>query len=379
MINKWAYLLTHALKLYLMSTLSKPMQKFKLSADKSVAKVLNELSISLAISTYQAGRIIFLSSKDGETISQVPIPFKKPMGIAIQNDRLAVATLTDVQVFSKGNNEKGQRPEGLEGFESLFLPRATFYSGDLDLHDLEFGKGGLWAVNTRFSCLCTFDVENSFKPRWKPPFISKLAPVDKCHLNGLAVKDGMPVFVTALGKGDKGNSWRENITSGGILMSVPSGEIILEGLAMPHSPRIINGELYLLLSATGELIKVNIEEQTHEVIYKTNGFTRGLAHHGDYVFMGVSQARKSSKTFNKLPVTEMRKHAGIIVYNLKRNELVGEIKYENTVEELFEVKVVKDSIHSAVLPSSDQRHLQSLVIEKSAFWSKNKNENKTEN
>ena len=38
---------------------------------------------------------------------------------------------------------------------------------------------------------------------------------------------------------------------------------------MPHSPRWINGALYCLLSATGELVKINTTTGNYEIITKT--------------------------------------------------------------------------------------------------------------
>jgi Domain of unknown function (DUF4915) len=50
--------------------------------------------------------------------------------------------------------------------------------------------GVLWAVNARFSCLCSLDRSASFAPPWRPPFVTVLEPTDRCHLNGLAMEGG---------------------------------------------------------------------------------------------------------------------------------------------------------------------------------------------
>ena len=52
----------------------------------------------------------------------------------------------------------------------------------------------LWFVNTGFSCLCTLDIDYSFVPRWRPPFITGYSPEDRCHLNGLGLRDGTPDY-----------------------------------------------------------------------------------------------------------------------------------------------------------------------------------------
>ena len=50
--------------------------------------------------------------------------------------------------------------------------------------------------NTLFSCLAAASPTHTFRPLWRPPFVSRLAPEDRCHLNGLALRDGEPRYVT---------------------------------------------------------------------------------------------------------------------------------------------------------------------------------------
>jgi uncharacterized protein (TIGR03032 family) len=74
-----------------------------------------------------------------------------------------------------------------------YLPRCINVTGDVDIHELAWAHdGALWAANTRFSCLCTLDAEDSFTPRWRPPFVTVLAPQDRCYLNRLAIVEGRP-------------------------------------------------------------------------------------------------------------------------------------------------------------------------------------------
>ena len=102
-------------------------------------------------------------------------------------------------------------------------------------------------------------------------------------------------------------SWRENITKSGVVYDIVENKIIAEGLAMPHTPRIYNGELYVLLSATGELIKINPSDGSYDVIVKIDGFVRGMCLHKDYLFIGLSKLREKSSTFGKLPFAKNAK------------------------------------------------------------------------
>jgi len=346
--------------------------RFQIVYDKTVAELLIKKKSVIAISTYQAGKVIFIGAENEATLFQIPFSFKKPMGIALLDNKLAVATLDEIQIFSNSKVLAKQFSENPEQYDSLYLPRATYYCGETDLHDLSFGNGGLWAVNTRFSCLSTYDINYSFTPRWQPSFITELAPEDRCHLNGMAMIDKTPAFVTALGRTDSREGWRDNITKGGVLMSVPDGEIILEHLAMPHSPRIIDNELYLLLSASGEIIKCDVKNKKYDVLAKIPGFVRGMAFYDNYLFIGLSKVRNTSKTFGKLPVSEMVGSAGIIVFDLKKNTILGEIRYQTTVEEIFDVQILADTIKPGLIGIHDERHRLAVTTKNISFWKKNK-------
>ena len=53
-------------------------------------------------------------------------------------------------------------------------------------------------------------------------FISRLAAEDRCHLNGLALRDGRPAYVTAVAETDVADGWRDNRTGGGVVIDVAS-------------------------------------------------------------------------------------------------------------------------------------------------------------
>jgi uncharacterized protein (TIGR03032 family) len=139
---------------------------------------------------------------------------------------------------------------------STFRVWAICTTGDLNVHDVVVaatpeGQEQLVFVNTLFSCLATLSDRHSFKLLWKPPFISKLAPEDRCHLNGLAVVAGQPRYVTSFSRTDTREGWRDNRLESGCVTDVLSGEVVATGLTMPHSPRFYQGKLWLLNSGTG--------------------------------------------------------------------------------------------------------------------------------
>jgi uncharacterized protein (TIGR03032 family) len=170
-----------------------------------------------------------------------------------------------------------RRVEPAGRHDACYLPRSCHVTGDIGVHEMAWAGDELWAVNTRFSCLCTLHPDYSFVPRWRPPFVTALAAEDRCHLNGLAIVDGRPRYVTALGETDTAGGWRADKARGGCLLDVPTGEIVARGLSMPHSPRWHDGRLWLLESGTGQLVVVDPSNGRRSSIAELPGFARGLA------------------------------------------------------------------------------------------------------
>ena len=214
-------------------------------------------------------------------------------------------------------------------------------TGDIRVHDLAFAGGELWLVNTRFSCLATLDDTFSFVPRWRPPFVSALAPEDRCHLNGVAIVDDAPRFVTALGTTDEPGGWRANKNEGGVLLDVDSGEIVVSGLCMPHSPRWHEDRLWILESGRGALGVVDLDDGTVETVAQLPGFTRGLAFAGPFAFVGLSQVREH--IFEGLPLTEegVARTSGVWVVDTRNGEVAAFLRFEGNVREVYEVAVLE--------------------------------------
>lgn len=334
-------------------------------------ELFNTLNCSLAISTYQAGKIIFLSAKDQEKLVQLPRTFKKPMGFCFQGDKMVVATKDEV-IFLKSSEELASfYPKKLNVYDSLYIPRASYYTGLVDIHDIDIGTNNeIYAVNTSFSCIAKINQNYSFTPYWKPKFISKLASEDRCHLNGMALQNGLPKFATAFNQGDSPQSWRDTVTTSGVLIDVETDEIIANGLKMPHSPRIFNDKLYVLYSATGELVNIDTKNGKIETVANMNAFVRGMAKYGDYLFIGVNKLRKNSSTFSKLEIAKQANWAGINILHLPTGALVGQIKYLASVDEIYDIQVLPNVVRPNILNPYDDDFKRALDIPSSTFWAK---------
>jgi uncharacterized protein (TIGR03032 family) len=260
-------------------------------------------------------------------------------------------------------------PPNPNTYDALFVPRASFYTGPLDLHDLVWGENDkLYAVNTAFSCLSKFSFENSFQPIWKPHFIDQMIPEDRCHLNGLALENNQPKYVTALGKTNESRAWKEKMLTDGIMMDVPTNEIIATGLPTPHTPRLYHDGLFMLLSATGELVKMDPQTGKYDIITQLSGFLRGMDRVGDYLFIAMSKLRQSSSLFKEAPVAKKSVVCGISIVYIPTGQQAGYIVYNTSVEELFEVKAIPGFLRPNILNIDKGVHKSSITTQENVFW-----------
>jgi len=299
--------------------------------------ILHRLGVSLAVTTYQAGSLCLLTS-DGEDIRVATRNFRKVMGCYVHPRGLLVATQTQVIAFSTAP-QLIPRYFPKENFDQLYIPQLAYYTGDITAHDIALVSGTPMVVSSTFNCLVAMHPEYSFYPMWKPHFITSLTAEDRCHLNGMAIENGKPRYVTALGVTDARGTWREKKATGGIVMDVNSNQIICTGLAMPHSPRVYQGDLWVLSSGTGELGIVN-SLGFQPMIYLP-GFLRGLAFCGPYAFIGLSKIREK-RTFGGLPIEEKVENlrCSIEIVNLQTGLWEGRLEFHRSVEELYDVQIV---------------------------------------
>jgi uncharacterized protein (TIGR03032 family) len=304
--------------------------------------LLRQLGASLLVTTYQAGKLVMVR-EEGDHLNTHFRAFPAPMGMALDGDRLALGTRMQVWEFVDVPAVAARLdPPGRH--DACFLPRSCHVTGNIQVHEMAWGRGGeLWVVNTRFSCLCTLDRSASFAPRWRPPFVTALEPTDRCHLNGLALVDGRPRYVTALGATDAPAGWRADKARGGIVMDVARGEVVTRGLSMPHSPRWHGGKLWVCESGAGTLGFVDLESGVYEPIAELPGFTRGLDFAGHLAFVGLSQVRESA-VFSGIPITERltqeERTCGVCAIDLTSGRLVALLRFETAVQEVFAVTVL---------------------------------------
>lgn len=311
-------------------------------------EILNHLQSSLAITTYQAGKLAIVGVNGGQLNFSFH-DFEQAMGIAIGPDAIAVGSRRDIHVMRAAKDIASHiSPVGT--YDAAYLMRHSFRTGNIHGHEMAWGREGLWIVNTLFSSLCTLDQNFSFVPRWRPPFISKLEANDRCHLNGLAMHDGRPKFVAAHGDSDEPGGWRATKATGGVVIDVDSGETVARGFAMPHSPRLALGRLWLLNSGAGQLGTVDLASGRFEPVTAFPGFTRGLAFHGQFAFVGLSKIRETS-VFGGMPIEKDRANlrCGVGVVDLATGQQVAMLQFHSGVDEIFAVGVLPGSMRPCVV------------------------------
>lgn len=295
---------------------------------------------SLAISTYQSGKVILVgTNRQSGRLSVFERTLERPMGMAFHDSRLVVASMIQITSFV----DAARGTPGAAGYDALFVPQSATYTADLDAHDVAFGADGrLVFVNTLFSCLATTSETHSFRPLWKPPFISRLAPEDRCHLNGLAMRDGEPAYVTCVAETDVTDGWREHRTSGGVVVDVASGEVVCRGLSMPHSPRLHEGRLWVLNSGAGEVGTVDLASGRFEPLAFCPGYLRGLDFVGPYALVGLSEPREN-RTFAGLPLQDRLAAAkvgprcGVFVIDTRTGDVAHWLRLEGVINELYDL------------------------------------------
>lgn len=317
-------------------------QATKISASRGLTDWLATHRISLALTSYQTGQLMLIGVLPRGRLSVYQRNFVRAMGLCASAQRIYLSAIAQIwrleNVLKQGQVANKQ-------FDRLYVPRNAQTTGDLDIHEIAIdGNDRIVFVNTKYSCLATFDPVHSFKPLWKPSFITKLAPEDRCHLNGLAMRDGQPRYVTAVSRSDVVDGWRERREEGGIVLDVETDRIVTEDLSMPHSPRLANGRLWVLDSGRGYLCRVDAANGKIERVAFCPGFLRGLSFWRHFALVATSLPRDN--TFQGLELEDNVKardgepRCGAFILDTRNGDILHWIRFEGAVRELFDAAFI---------------------------------------
>lgn len=331
-----------------------------ITASPALARLLNASGLSLALTSYQAGRLYMIGSSDEATLTIAEEYFHRPMGLAYDAGRLWVMTTEHVLRL---NAEAGDQP-----FSHQFKTKAAHKVGAIHGHDLALDDAGrpVFAA-TRHNAIATIGNDGGLEPLWTPSFIDPSADGDRCHLNGLAMQDGAPAFATAFAVTNRAGGWRSRKQNGGIVFDIQRDGVITTGLSMPHSPRLYDGQLWVCNSGSGEFGFVDLETGRFEPVAFCPGFVRGLAFYDGYAFIGMSKPRHAR--FDGLPIHARLAQgdevpwAGLMVIDLYSGETAAWLKFADPVAEFYDVCALPDVMAST---AAGPRHVRPEAITKAS-------------
>ena len=319
------------------------------AADVGFCRLLADRKLSLAVSLVPGGlALIGTAPTGGLSVEVFPLAGRtadetptRVWGIAADRNRLVVAGPTEVTIYSNSPLLAAKHPERAHHYDAFFTPRVSFFTGACMVHDIVIGASNLTVAATTFSAVCALDGRYNFDPIWHPRFISAVVPEDRCHLNGIAVEDGVLRYVTAFGAFDAPAGWRKRPLNQGLLLDVQQDRPLCEGLLVPHSPRLFDGRLMLLESGNGAVLEVDRHTGERRTLAQLPGFTRGFVHHDGVLFVGISRVRPTSEGF-PLPVAARHPQmlCGIAALDGATGEVIGMLEFRHGAQEVFDLAIL---------------------------------------
>ncbi|MCA9048213.1 MAG: TIGR03032 family protein, partial [Planctomycetaceae bacterium] len=331
---------------------------------------LADENISLGFSTYQSGKLFLIGRKQDGSMSGFERTFKHCMGLWASADAETLWLTSRYQLWRLRRTPA--RQDRYPGYDAMYIPRVGYTTGHLDTHDIVVEDDGrVVFVNTMFGCLATISETAGFRPLWRPPFLSALVPEDRCHLNGLALRDGRARYVTVVADCDVTDGWRDRRTDGGCVIDVQSDEIICRGLSMPHSPRWYRDRLWVLNSGRGEFGCVDLATGTFEPVAFCPGYLRGLSFHGRFAVVTLSKPRNI--TFSGLPLdTALSKRGAepqcsLQIIDLETGTIAHWLRIDGTVvSEIYDVVVLPNVTRPMAIGFKNDEIEQLIVVEEPA-------------
>ncbi|MEO8376941.1 MAG: TIGR03032 family protein [Candidatus Sumerlaeota bacterium] len=316
---------------------------FEVTASPGFDQWLSALNAVVVVTTYESGRVLFFGCQPDGSLVHTARTFERAMGLCVDRQSLHLSTLYQVWHF-RNLLAPGQK---LGDYDVFYAPRTSHITGVIDIHDMAIEEGGrIIFANTLYSCVSTFEDGFSFRPLWRPPWITALAPQDRCHLNGLGVRDGQARYVTCVGRTDTPEGWRAGRNGGGVLWDILENRTVSDGLSMPHSPRWHNDRLFFINAGSGYLCEADVASATHKEICFCPGFARGLHLIGKYALVGIS-AQRQNRTFSDLPLDQNLKknnisesRCALLVIDIDEGKIIHELTFSGSINEIYDIATI---------------------------------------
>lgn len=348
---------------------------------------LAEMQVSLGFTTYQTGKLFLVGRKTDDSIAIFERTYGHCMGMWASSDAATIWLSSRYQIWKLqrspaelvpyrapdspapdlNNPDQAVPPWSGRGYDVAYIPRVGYTTGHVDVHDMAVDADGrLLFVNTMFGCIATLSEQANFQPLWQPPFLTRLVAEDRCHLNGLAMRSGRAAFASVVAQSDVAGGWRDRRQGGGAILDIASGEAVVMGLSMPHSPRWYRGRLWVLNSGTGEFGTVDLETGSFAPVCFCPGYLRGLAFIGDYAVITLSKPRHDS--FHGLSLDERLKQGGaeaqcgLVVIDLKTGTIAHWLRLQGTlVTELYD-SIVLPGVRQPMAVGFKTKEIERLML-----------------
>lgn len=360
--------------------------------DRHFTGWLDDVGGSFVFSSYKRNQVIFVgSSINKETKNNIPSiwisDFLRPMGMCVAGGKLAIGS-ANVLWEHVENGPRESHDTKFSDFDNSFIPRTLNVINDIDCHDIVYDDAGqVYFISALFSCIGKPSRMGSFELFWSPPWITKTAAEDRCHLNGLCIRDGKPRYVSSISRNDVRGGWRENRTAGGVIFDIVENKLVCKDICMPHSPRWHNGRLWVLESGTGHLGYVDFadssksknpltdEEETYHKFVPVvfiPGYLRGLSFIGSKYALVGSSLDRHEKVFQDIPLGKNIKKkgvtakCGIFIINLETNDVIHEVIFDQTVKdpinEIYDVCTISGFKRAMAENINDSKILRSYKV-----------------
>lgn len=319
---------------------------FAFTTSAGCSNFLMGLRSSVIVSTYQTGNVFLIGPSENDTLAISPIQLAKAMGLFYHSGSLWIGGHKSIYRF---NNIL---PNGVvhEGHDRIFIPHVSWTTGDIDCHDIvRESSGRIIFVNTLYSSLCTTSEQSNFSLVWRPPSITEMAPEDRCHLNGVALRDGVARYASAFSQSNEKQGWKTGCRGDGVIWDIATNQPIARGLTMPHSPRWYSGKLWCLESGTGSFGYVDFVNERFIPIITLPGYLRGLGFIGEFAAIGSSLPRESSgirlpELDESLAAKGTTQQCGIFFVHLPSGKLVHFVRISEGAQEIYDVALLPNSL-----------------------------------
>jgi uncharacterized protein (TIGR03032 family) len=345
------------------------LRRLDIAQSRDFAGWLADRRISIALSTGATGRLVLVGSAGEGKLSVFLRGFDAARGLAGNGQTLLLATAFQIWRF-----ENTVAPgRSASGYDKLYVPRVAHTTGEVDAADVAFAADGtILFANTLFSCVAAASAEYSFTPVWRPPFITRLLPEDRCHLTGFALEEGLLRYVAMASASDEPAGWVRDLAGGGLVIDAASDATVAQGLALPVAPRLDGGRLWLDEAASGLFGFIHLDSGAFEEVAFCPGWLSGMAFIDSYAVVATSIAR-SGRGMGGLPLEHnletyrARAQTAICVIDLAHGEVAHWLRFDG-LSEIRDLAVLAETERPAALGlvGEDIRRVLSIGPDRSA-------------